>query len=104
MLLLFVVYGFDLIDAFIPGVIQATESVTNTISTIDIKCSVMSDINDTSVGILRHVTMGGVVSVIWEKYAFVDEMDEQIAVENKYFRDEKTLLAMNNVPYKLQYC
>ena len=58
----------------------------------------MSDINDTSVGILRHVTMGGVVSVIWETYAFVDEMDEQIAVENKYFRDEKALLAMNNVP------
>ena len=42
--------------------------------------------------------------VIWGKYAFVDEMRDRIAVEKKYFRDEKTPLPTNNVTHKLQCC
>ena len=51
--------------------------------------------------IIRRVTMWSVFNVIWEKFVFVHEMNNQMRLKTNVLV-MKTLLPMNNVPHKLQ--
>ena len=60
---------------FIPDAVETVHSAANTIIIINGKCSLSSDIDDTSVEIIGYVIIGCVVNLIGDKYALVDEIN-----------------------------
>ena len=64
-----------------------------TIITIYGRCQRRSDIDDTSAGTITNV-IGCVFEEIWHKFAFVDQIKNQIVVENEHCCNENTLFAV----------